>query len=287
MHPRLAIVFVVSLICGATAVARGADAVPHQPVVWLASGLGPALPKGEHVDGGHLRRELVRQALLVAAREEWGWRTRDVSLGEHAVGGKDESCLDIVLVAGKHFRLDLFAGASPNQKLQGTIPVSDKTEDDISKLLETCEALSREKFPPMLLRAVGAARVVRRPPGAAAAPKEVESLLPTMTFQSQFAAVRVLHHEIAAKGESDALLGALVRAYANLGLMTEGEWNPSFKAYRARALVYAQRLCAREPKSPFALWHRAYAEALSGLGMPRRNRRFGGGGQARRFPASR
>src|SRR5262249_6480024 len=34
---------------------------------------------------------------------------------------------------------------------------------------------------------------------------------------------------------------------------------------RARALLYAQRIVARDPKGSFGLWHRAYAEAILGL----------------------
>ena len=70
---------------------------------------------------------------------------------------------------------------------------------------------------------------------------------------------------MAASGESPQLLGGLIRAYANLAMLSEGLWNPSFRVYAARALLYAQRWHVREPESAAALWHLAYAEAICGL----------------------
>ncbi len=86
-----------------------------------------------------------------------------------------------------------------------------------------------------------------------------------MTFTSQFQAVRELHEAIHSGGESPALLGGLVRGYANLGLLTEYLWHPEHKAFKARALLYAQRMVARDEHSAQARWHRAYALALIGL----------------------
>src|SRR5262249_34076855 len=78
-------------------------------------------------------------------------------------------------------------------------------------------------------------------------------------------AVRSLHAIIREQGESPELLGALVRAYANLGIQTEYHWNCAPKIFQARALLYSQRLVARDPKSPWGLWHRAYACTMAGL----------------------
>ena len=46
------------------------------------------------------------------------------------------------------------------------------------------------------------------------------------------------------QGESDSTLGALVRAYANLGDLTDYFWTPMFKVFKARSLLYAQRYLA-------------------------------------------
>ena len=36
------------------------------------------------------------------------------------------------------------------------------------------------------------------------------------------------------------------------------------KVFKARSLLYAQRLVVRRPESPWGRWHRAYAYALAG-----------------------
>ena len=58
--------------------------------------------------------------------------------------------------------------------------------------------------------------------------------------------------------------GALVRGYAQLGILSEFHWNAAHKAFKARALLYAQRLVARGPDRPWGLRHRAFALALVG-----------------------
>jgi hypothetical protein len=86
-----------------------------------------------------------------------------------------------------------------------------------------------------------------------------------MSYTAQFAALRALDGARRAEGESPALLGGLVRANANLGVLTDFHYTAAHKAYLARALLYAQRLTAAEPGSASSLWHRAYALALTGL----------------------
>ena len=101
--------------------------------------------------------------------------------------------------------------------------------------------------------------------GKAGVPDEIEESLGEMVFVSQFIAVRRLHELIRSQGESPARLGALVRGYANLGLLTEFHWHPMHKVFKARALIYAQRMLAADPPSCAARWHRAYAFAAAGL----------------------
>ena len=77
--------------------------------------------------------------------------------------------------------------------------------------------------------------------------------------------MRELHAAIAAGGESPALLAALVRGYTNLGMLTEYHWHPAHRSFKARALLYAQRMAAHDEKSAWTRWHRAYALAIIGL----------------------
>ena len=94
---------------------------------------------------------------------------------------------------------------------------------------------------------------------------DAEQLLKQMTFTAQFAAVRLLHDTLRTKGESPATLGALSRAYANLGMLTDTQWGAAPWVYKARGLLYAERLRQRDPKDPAGPWHRAYAAALAGM----------------------
>jgi hypothetical protein len=86
-----------------------------------------------------------------------------------------------------------------------------------------------------------------------------------MTLEGQFHALRELHALATRQGESPWVLAGLARASANLGALTEFHWSPAHKVYKARALLYAQRLLARQPREPWSYWHRAYALALTGL----------------------
>ncbi len=100
---------------------------------------------------------------------------------------------------------------------------------------------------------------------AAELPRRVEARLSTLGFSQTLTAVRDLHQAIRTGGETPAAVGALVRGYAQLGVLSEFHWHPAHKVFKARALLYAQRLIARDPKQPWGLWHRAFALALVGL----------------------
>lgn len=104
-----------------------------------------------------------------------------------------------------------------------------------------------------------------KPSGETPVPDAVESALAELSVLRQLEATRRLHALIREKGESPALLGALARAYANLGQITYHYWDATPEAYRARSLLFARRLVVAQPKSPLALWNRAYAYALGGL----------------------
>ena len=125
------------------------------------------------------------------------------------------------------------------------------------------DSLSRHEFA-QVLRNEGYRGEPRRFNPDAVLPADTEELLAEMTFTAQYEAVRKLYEWIDGQGQSPAAMGALVRAYANLGLLTEFHWNCADKAFKARALLYAQRLLSQRPGA-WAYWHRAYALALTGL----------------------
>ncbi len=140
----------------------------------------------------------------------------------------------------------------------------DPAPEDLANLTERTEELSRKELPAVLqkLGLRGKPNLVKPD---AAVPFLIENRLSGLGFTEVFAAIKDLHALIRADGESPVRVGALVRGYALLGLLSEFQWHPAHKAYKARSLLYAQRLFARGPKDPWGLWHRAFAEAIVGL----------------------
>jgi hypothetical protein len=226
---------------------------------------------------GLLARELVHQAVLIAARDELGLATRDEVLGESsplAPDGGERIEIGAAFLAGALSRAVIRrrSGASVETLMSqslGTIIAARNTgqpaPDDLPKLVETTEAMSRRVLP-AVLRTLGLAGKANALSPEAPLPDGAEQgLSRKLGFCEPLAAVRSVHAAIAKGGESVERTGALVRGYALLGLLSEFHWHPAHKAFKARSLLYAQRLVARDPKDPRGLRYRAYAEALAGL----------------------
>jgi tetratricopeptide (TPR) repeat protein len=219
-----------------------------------------------------LAREIVRQSLLIAARDQLRWSTRDGTLGEESrIEAKPASTYVVSsrfpYSGGAAFDLQRIEGKGSRAKVWQERLVLNEDEQiplDFAKLVEAAERWSRETFPDLLRQDgwSGEPNAVSDDAQLSAAAAE---WMKQMSFTAQFAVVRELHHAIRRQGESDALLGALVRSYANLGVLSEFHWNSMHEACKARALLYAQRMVARNPQSAEALWHRAYARGLIGL----------------------
>ena len=134
---------------------------------------------------------------------------------------------------------------------------------DLGKLLASAEALSREELPGVL-KSLGLEGKPNEIKAEGGYPREVEEALGSLGYVDVLLAVRELHRALRAAGESPERLGALVRGYALLGVLSEHEWHPVHRALQARSLLYAQRMVTRDPESPWGLWHRAFAWALVG-----------------------
>jgi len=214
---------------------------------------------------GLLAREVVRQAVLIAARDGLGLPARDAVLGDAGDG-------EVIAEVAAEFRkggggvvvIRRLRGSGRQALLDRELPGGAGGAADFPALVAAAERLARVELPAALGRAGFAGRP-NRAPGAAPAPEGVEERLGTMTPFAQFAAMRAVHEAIRDTGESPARLGALARAYANLGVLAEPHWDASHKVFKARALLYAERLVAAAPDSASALQHRAYARALAGL----------------------
>ena len=218
-----------------------------------------------------LHREVIRQAVLIAARDGLGLGTRDEVLGDRQPDAPGGGAAEIV----SNFRMD--PGASRLFILRGhgdqkaetllrhdLLPSSAAELDYLPRLTTLAESLSRTELP-AALKALGLKGEPNRYRADAALPAHVEDRLDQLGFVELVTAVRDLHEAIRTDGESPARLGALARGYALLGVLSEFHWHPAHKAFKARALLYAERLVAREPDSPWSLRHRAFVKALVGL----------------------
>ena len=232
-------------------------------------------------------RELVRQGVLIAAREELGLATRDETLeepfpkptslsqlpanGTEAVQqpAEDQSRVDPLSVwlevdpSGTWEACLYGAGAvleNPVWQHHGELKFDKKTI--YSELAEQMDSACAEIAAQM--REAGATGRPVELNGDNRPPAEIESQLESMDFVSQFAAVRAAHLAMRAKGASPAWLGVLVRGYANLAMLTDHTWSSQSEAFAVRSLLYAERMCRIDGTSALAQWHRAYASAIIG-----------------------
>jgi tetratricopeptide (TPR) repeat protein len=217
---------------------------------------------------GVLVRELIRQAFLLSAHEELQQNVRDQSLGEDV--GSDENPQD--------FPYEVQAEIQPTGvlKIQITKQIAGKpqyrravephqldTGRFYEPLLEYVEGLSRTTFPE-ILRESGVTGQPNKVHETADVSPDIAIRLHKIDEMSQLTAIRELHALIRRDGESPERLAALARAYANLGSLTDDHWQMHHKVFKARALLYAQRLVMAAKSSAWAVAHRAYAWALTG-----------------------
>src|SRR4029077_6658635 len=97
------------------------------------------------------------------------------------------------------------------------------TDEAPTAAVVAAEAFSRGGYVTALKRA-GFKGQPNKTDASGAVPSEVDAWLGQMNFPSQFFAVRALHAAARKSGESPGLLGALVRGYANLRMLTDAPW---------------------------------------------------------------
>jgi tetratricopeptide (TPR) repeat protein len=219
-----------------------------------------------------LIREIVRQAVLIAARDELGLSTRDATLRESMPAGAADSALQIDVQTAEssdkfvRFRLSLGGGdqAPPFYEKQIALTLTDPDVVDYVAFVAALEELSRTELVEALKKS-GLEGKSNPLDASVKVPAGTERQLSEMNFLSQFTAIRELHGRQRSDGESAQTLAGLARGYAHLGQLTNFHWNASHKAFKARAMLYAQRLVHSNNKSPWSLRQRAYALALVGL----------------------
>ncbi|MGC8638930.1 MAG: tetratricopeptide repeat protein [Isosphaeraceae bacterium] len=238
-----------------------------RPVVVLGRPVG--IKQGDDWQGtiqSMLDRELIRQALLIAARDELGLATRDELLDDMTPPrGKGEPIEIAILFRQGECHALVRRGEGEKAEILGKYDLG--TDPDNGKytptLVDKAEALSRFDFPE-LLKQLGLKGSPDKAGARGRVPKGVDERLEQLGLVDHIIAIRLLHEAIRADGESPGRLAGLARGYAQLGVLSEYQWNPAHVIFKARALLYSARLAAVGPRTPQVLLWRAFARALVG-----------------------
>ncbi len=221
---------------------------------------------------GLLIRELVRQSVLLTAREELRLRTCDASLRESVAAGSKEMGTPIDVSANVSSDQALIIRISKvegkRKTLVKAVPVKLHESELIASAVAQLEPMSRREFREILGQCGYSTDA--KAEAAASAPDVSEEIREHLRWPSvlrQYEAVRSLHARLRQNPDAPVLLAALARGYAHLGTLTEVHWSPMHKVFKARALLYAERLVARQLNTD-SLCTRAYVRALAGLHQP-------------------
>lgn len=205
-------------------------------------------------------KQLRRQAVLLAAREELGVLTRDAFLDETAPDGTPEiEDIDRFLIDHLGFVEGLFA-----------------QDIDYPVFLARLERLSRNE----LVTALSTLGLTRNDSAEIKIEKnempqheknEIEKKFYEYNIVSQFDTARRLHAAIQNYGETPEYLEMLVRAYTQLQILTNASFRDTHRVFQARAMLYAQRLVAKYGKNPETVSVRAAAWSLNNFHRLARN----------------
>jgi tetratricopeptide (TPR) repeat protein len=266
----LPIFLVFGVLAGRTASAADDRSATTSDVVFL-SVREPDLVKDHKLVAPLLGRELIRQAFLIAARDECGLTTRDKTLREELPATDNprsapfEMYCDFERPQGTyklHYVLSTAAAKENEKWWEWTTEVP--RFELLPLLTQRAEALSRGDLKELIQRK-GWGKPVPAIRRSAEVPREAEDSLWEWNELAVLGGLRRLHAEMREKGEAPELLATLAIGYANLGMLTEYWYSPAQKAFSARALLYAERLLHATESSPWALWHRAYVRAIVGM----------------------
>src|SRR5205085_9256441 len=205
-------------------------------------------------------QELVRQSLWLAGREQFNLPIADAWLEEPQLIGQATITLHGTTSNDNAVGFTTDNADVPSTEITGLFDAKSKLGYRYTVVM--AEYASRNEIE-KTLESLGFAKRAERSRSDDPLPKEIEKQLGEVDLISQFLAVRELH-ALLSEQQSEAAIGGLVRGYANLGILTEFCLHPAHDVFKARSLLYAQRLCTLTGKgSPVGYWHRAYASALA------------------------
>ena len=223
-----------------------------------------------------LVRELLRQALLIAARDELGLSTSDEVLAA-TVGPEAER---LVLRPNLHIKADASDAEFGVYSADGDEAVwkhetkAIYTDVEVGVLSRDMQKFSRNEFPALLsrlgLKANAVSPLSNANLRANAKKMDAEKLRTIRDLHNDFEifpqciAIQLLHSAIQNHGNDAELLCMLAKSYANLFLLTEPLVDGVPQAIAARALLYGDRVVDLFPDDVQARWSRGYAHALVG-----------------------
>lgn len=218
--------------------------------------------------------ELVRQAFLMTARDEFDLSTRDGWLRETAdvPGTKvDRFEMTPLVQPGGELQVRIIHPLTGEAYFAEKLPVTSPVDFDRAVTLSL--EWSRDRFP-AVFRAAGYS-----PPRRPAANKSdakagdakeeaaaglAEEPVP-LEFVSLIGSLRRLHTALRNRPDSVELLARIAREYALLGSVCEVHWGTEHKTFKARALLYAERAIQLGPENARAAWSGALVRSLCGL----------------------
>lgn len=210
-------------------------------------------------------REMCRQAVLIAARDELGLRTRDEVLREVSPEQAVAVQLDLANLQGKHIEYRLHQAGQTLAEGVFTYSFA-HNHSAMAIIADEAEKLSRGAFKEAILRTCKAVDRPRLTKGQREEKlKTAERRVKQMNLASQFIAVRQGHDLLWDDPNSPEALSILVQGYANLSVMSDFWLSNARVVFASRALIYATRMLNAAPESPRGYWHQAYAFTLFGL----------------------
>jgi len=224
------------------------------PVVWLgfptvkwdAEQTRINLAEGKSFGSAFLK-QLKRQALLIAARDELGALTRDAFLSESRQP-------EAILIEDID-EISINIGLSDQDRIVAEV--------DYQKFLSEMEKTSRNEMV-RILEAKGLKKqAFPQSSELAELPQDTGKLLREYALIQQVEALRQIHYLIRTQGESFALLKSLVQGYTQLQLLTNVSIRDTHRVFQARAVLYAQRAVAKYGENEETLALRAAAWSLN------------------------